>query len=455
MNLKDTIIAPATATGAGGISIIRISGSDSLSALTRYFRPISNTDIFKSHYLYYGHLVDQDEQLIDEVMAVYMSSPRTYTRQDIVEIHCHGSIQIVKTILRLYENSGIRLAAPGEFTYRAFINGRIDLSQAEAVAQLVSAKSESSHRLALSQLDGALSKSIYGFTQQIKQMVVFFEAWIDFPEEDIPDEDISTYLSSVAAIYQQIKSIISSFSLGRILKEGVSIVLAGQPNVGKSSLMNALLGEDRAIVTDVPGTTRDLIEEGLLIHGLPVRLIDTAGLRISDDLVEAEGIRRAEAKLKNADLVLLLLDSTKDIDNQDQWIIERCADLKYMVVWTKSDISGSISKSDLFADKLQFFISSKTGIGIATLADAIANHFINDPTASGDSVVISERRHFEALTNAATSLNNFIQLISSGGSLELLSFELREALYSLGQISGETTTEDLLTDIFSGFCIGK
>ena len=408
MNLKDTIIAPATATGAGGISIIRISGHDSLPALFRYFRPVSKIDKFISHQLYYGHIVDQNEHLIDEVMAVYMASPRTYTRQDVVEIHCHGSVQIIKSILRLFENIGVRLAAPGEFTYRAFINGRIDLSQAEAVAQLVSAKSESSHRLALSQLDGALSKTIFEFTQQIKQMVVFFEAWIDFPEEDIPEEDISSYLSAVTEIYQRIHAISSSFSLGRILKEGVSIVLAGQPNVGKSSLMNALLGEDRAIVTDVPGTTRDLIEEGLVIHGLPVRLIDTAGLRISEDLVEAEGIRRAEVKLKSADLVLLLLDSTKDIDNQDQWIIDRCADLNYMVVWTKADISGRSSCPEIFSDNLQFCISSKSGLGIDALADAIANHFIQDPAASGDSVVISERRHFEALNRAATSLNNFI-----------------------------------------------
>jgi tRNA modification GTPase len=454
MNLNDTIIAPASATGAGGITIIRISGNRALEGLVAFFRPQKQPDDFESHRLYYGHLADNTGTHLDEIMAVYMAAPKTYTCQDVVEIHCHASEQIVRMILHLYEKFGFRLAAPGEFTYRAFVNGRIDLSQAEAVSQLVQSKSESSHRLALSLLDGALSKSIHSFTSEIRKMVVFFEAWIDFPEEDIPEGDVAPYTAAVESIIADINKITASYSFGRVLKEGVSIVFAGQPNVGKSSLLNALLGEERAIVTSVPGTTRDLIEEGLVIHGLPVRLIDTAGLRDSHDLVEAEGIKRAEAKLENADLVLVLLDSTKEIDNQDQWIIDRCSSVNHFVVWTKSDLASAQVSSDKF-DSPQYSISSKAGTGIETLTHAIADYFLEDSTTTGDSVVLSERRHFDSLKRCGVNLDNFIQLIHTGESLEFLSFELREALYHLGQISGETTTEDLLTDIFSGFCIGK
>jgi tRNA modification GTPase len=454
MNVHDTIIAPASATGVGAITILRISGKRALEGLSVFFRPTKSSADFESHRLYYGHIVAPNSSVIDEVMAVYMAAPKTYTCEDVVEIHCHASDQIIKSILNLYEDFGFRLAAPGEFTYRAFINGRIDLSQAEAVAQLVQSKSESSHRLALSQLDGALSKTIYSFTSELKQMVVFFEAWIDFPEEDIPEEDINIYSRSVQLIRKQISEITSSFSLGRVLREGVSIVLVGQPNVGKSSLLNSLLGEDRAIVTSVPGTTRDLIEEGLVIHGLPVRLIDTAGLRDSQDLVEAEGIKRAEAKLENADLVLLLLDSSKEIDKQDQWIINRCSSLNHFVVWTKSDLSKNINKSSINSYS-QFSISSKSGQGIDVLMRAISDYFLGESTFNGDNVILSERRHFESLKRCNVNLENFMNLVDNDFSLELLSFELREALYHLGQISGETSTEDLLTDIFSGFCIGK
>jgi tRNA modification GTPase len=454
MNLNDTIIAPASATGAGGISIIRISGNRALEGLAAFFNPTKNAADFESHHLYYGHLVDSLGNRIDEIMAVYMAAPKTYTCQDVVEIHCHASEQIVRSILQLYEKVGFRLAAPGEFTYRAFVNGRIDLSQAEAVSQLVQCKSEASHRMALSQLDGALSRAIHLYTAEIREMVVFFEAWIDFPEEDIPLGDISSYSTAVKTIFEKIRNISATYSFGRVLREGVSIVIAGQPNVGKSSLLNALLGEERAIVTSIPGTTRDLIEEGLIIHGLPVRLIDTAGLRDSDDLVEAEGIKRAEAKLKNADLVLLLLDSTKEIDIQDQWILDRCSSVNHFVVWTKSDLETSQVHS-YKVDSPQFAVSSKSGAGIDGLTHAIADYFLEDPSVAGDSVVLSERRHFESLKRCGENLNNFLQLVDAGESIEFLSFELREALYHLGQISGETTTEDLLGDIFSGFCIGK
>jgi len=320
MNTNDTIVAPATAPGDGGIAIIRISGPRAHQSLEAYFQPSGGIKNFESHHLYHGVLKTKDGRLIDEVMAVYMAAPRTYTRDDVVEIHCHGSQQVVSTILNLYPDHGLRLAAPGEFTYRAYMSGRLDLSQAEAVARLISSKSDSSYRLALSQVDGLLSRHIHKFTQQLKFSLVLSEAWIDFPEEDIPEEDIQQTSSDVLGVVEELQPLLETYNRGKILTEGAAILLVGQPNVGKSSLLNALLGEERAIVTAVPGTTRDLLEEGLTINGVPVRLIDTAGLHDSEDLVEQEGIRRAEGRLEKADLVLLLIDGSTDVDDLDIYV---------------------------------------------------------------------------------------------------------------------------------------
>lgn len=454
MNSTDTIIAPATAPGEGGIAVIRISGDKALEYLKKYFRPSFKKAEFDSHYMYHGLLVDNDQQTIDEVMAVYMAAPRTYTCEDVVEIHSHGSQQIVKSIIQLYLQNGIRLASPGEFTYRAYINGRLDLSQAEAVSRLIKSNSDTSRRLALSQVGGGLSKLIYSFTKIIKHTLVLSEAWIDFPEEDLPEEDASFLYESILKINNEISKITETFDIGRIQVEGASIMLVGEPNVGKSSLLNSLLGEDRAIVTDIPGTTRDLLEEGVFIAGLPVKLIDTAGLRNTEDKVEQEGIRRAEGKMACADLVLLLVDGTSSENFFDSYAFEKCINYPTFLVVTKDDLNVS----DIDTSKSPFpvfYISSKTGKGLEILKDSISSFLLKDTSSSSETVMLTERRHFEALLNAQDNLQSFLHLVDVGESLDLLAFELRDALFHLGQISGETTTEDLLDDIFSGFCIGK
>ena len=453
MNTKDTIVAPATAPGDGGIAIIRISGPLAYKGLDAYFQPSGSVVNFESHRLYHG-VLNVDGRLIDEVMAVYMAAPRTYTRDDVVEIHCHGSQQIVATILNLYLKHGLRLADPGEFTYRAYMNGRLDLSQAEAVTRLISSKSDSSYRLALAQVDGLLSRQIHIFTRQLKHALVLSEAWIDFPEENIPEEDIQQISSAVQQVAVQIKPLLDTYNSGKVLSEGATILLVGQPNVGKSSLLNAMLGEERAIVTAVPGTTRDLLEEGLTINGVPVRLIDTAGLHDSADIVEQEGIRRAENHLERADLVLLLVDGTTAIDDLDIYVQNQCSGLPVFVVLTKDDL-GCVVPDSPFPDYPTYRISSKTGSGLGQLRSAISSFLVGDYLPSSESVMLTERRHHEALLVCEDCLGRVETLLLAGESLEFLAFELREALHALGQISGETTTESVLDDIFSGFCIGK
>ena len=454
MNTNDTIVAPATAPGDGGIAIIRISGPRAHQSLEAYFQPSGGIKNFESHHLYHGVLKTKDGRLIDEVMAVYMAAPRTYTRDDVVEIHCHGSQQVVSTILNLYLDHGLRLAAPGEFTYRAYMSGRLDLSQAEAVARLISSKSDSSYRLALSQVDGLLSRHIHKFTRQLKFALVLSEAWIDFPEEDIPEEDIQQISSAVLGVVGELQPLLETYNRGKILTEGAAILLVGQPNVGKSSLLNALLGEERAIVTAVPGTTRDLLEEGLTINGVPVRLIDTAGLHDSEDLVEQEGIRRAEGRLERADLVLLLIDGSTGIDDLDIYVQNQCRGLPVFVVLTKDDLGRRVCDNP-FPAYPHYWISSKTGHGLDRLRKAISSFLVGDYLPSAESVMLTEQRHYEALLSCAKCLERVGALLESAESLEFLAFELRESLHALGQISGETTTEAVLDDIFAGFCIGK
>lgn len=454
MNTTDTIIAPATAPGEGGIAVIRISGSKSLDYLKKFFRPSRHNAELNSHHLYHGLLVDNDQQIIDEVMAVYMAAPRTYTRDDVVEIHSHGSQQIVKTIIQLYTQEGVRLASPGEFTYRAYINGRLDLSQAEAVSRLIQSNSDTSRRLALSQVGGSLSKYIHSFTKSIKNIVVLSEAWIDFPEEDLPDEDISFISETILEISNKITDLTATFDVGRIQVEGASIMLVGEPNVGKSSLLNSLLGEDRAIVTDIPGTTRDILEEGVFIAGLPVRLIDTAGLRDTDDKIEQEGIRRAESKMSNADLVLLLIDGSHASVSLDSLVFDKCINYPTFLVITKDDLP-SIHIDISLSPFPVYYISTKTGHGLDLLKEAIAKFLLQDTASSSETTMLTEQRHYEALLHAQENLKKSLSVLENVENLDLLAFELRESLFHLGQISGETTTEDLLDDIFSGFCIGK
>lgn len=454
MDLQDIIVAPATPPGEGGVAIVRLSGQGCADLALKFFRASNSFVRPNSHTLYHGYLKNIEDVVIDEIMFVYMAGPRSFTAEDVVEIHCHGSQHIVSMILNTFIKAGARLAKPGEFSYRAFVNGRIDLSQAEAIADLIHARSEKSHFIALSQLDGQLSKSLHTNKRSIRDALALIEAWIDFPEEELPAEDICIIRQGICDSINLLRTMVDSYNTGRLYSEGVSLLLLGKPNVGKSSLMNALLGENRAIVTDIEGTTRDLLEEGLVIHGLPVRLVDTAGIRESTDPIEKEGVARARNRIVSSDLILLLIDGSKPVDEEDFSALEICSNSKYLVVITKSDLDSSQLLPPLFS-KNSVCISSKTGEGLDLLRQQIHEVLVADESLTENSVFLTSQRHRTAAILAIDSLEKFLIALDQSLSLEFLAMDLKEALDALGSITGETTTDDVLDDIFRRFCIGK
>ncbi len=455
MDLQDIIVAPATPPGEGGVAIVRLSGQGCATLALKYFHAsCTSFDQPVTHTLYHGSLISTDDTLVDEVMYVYMAGPRSFTAEDVVEIHCHGGQQIVSMVMRTFIQAGARLALPGEFSYRAFVNGRIDLSQAEAIADLIHARSKKSHSLALSQLDGQLSQALYTNKIAIRDALSLIEAWIDFPEEELPEEDISIIRQRIGDSIDLLRTMVSSYNTGRLYSEGVSLLLLGKPNVGKSSLMNALLGENRAIVTEIEGTTRDLLEEGLVINGLPVRLVDTAGLRESSDPIEREGVVRARNRIASSDLVLLLVDGSRPLDDEDLSALELCASVNYLIIGTKSDLAAKQALPLSISEKL-IRISSKTSAGLDLLRQKIFETLVSDDSRDENSVLLTSQRHHAAAMLAIDCLVRFLDALDRALSLEFLATDLREALDALGDITGETTTEDVLGDIFSRFCIGK
>jgi len=454
VNRTDTIIAPATPAGDGGLAVVRISGTAAKEAIHQFFIPSGKQKILESHHLYHGYLSNNIGQKVDEVMVVYMQHPRSYTCEDVVEIHCHGGQFVVKSILDLFLQYGLRLASPGEFTYRAFMNGRLDLAQAEAVSRLIHSRSESARIMALSQVDGQLSQAIYRFTSQLRSLLVLVEAWIDFPEEDLPEEQQQGIYSQLNDIMSQIATLLDTYQTGKILSEGATILLLGRPNVGKSSLLNALLGESRAIVTDIPGTTRDTLEEYLTIGGMPVKLIDTAGFRSTDDLVELEGVRRAKEKVASSDLVLFLVDGSHPPHREDDLAYQACVETKSLLVVTKSDLESQSDVSS-FRKFDRVDISTKTGAGLESLREAILAQLIDHSVGDCESVALTEKRHRDALVHTRDFLRCAMDSLNVQSSLEFIALDIRGALDALGSISGETTPDDILNDIFSSFCIGK
>ncbi|ACM22174.1 tRNA (uridine34-C5)-methyleneglycinetransferase, GTPase subunit [Geotalea daltonii FRC-32] len=455
MYLRDTIAAISTPIGEGGISIIRISGPDCLSIADRIFRR-SRDGGLKSHRFYYGVIFDPDSAaILDEAMVVLMRGPNSFTREDVLELHCHGGYLVVRRILALVLRQGARLADPGEFTKRAFLNGRIDLVQAEAIMDIIHSKSEMSLNLAQHQREGLLSRQLFQLKEYLLSSLAFLEAFIDFPEEDIDVSAKEHIGQNIDSSLLMLDELLSGFSEGRIIREGVSVVIAGKPNVGKSSLLNALLQEKRAIVTAIPGTTRDLIEEQMTINGLPVKLLDTAGIRESDDHVEKEGVKLSLEKLSSADLVLFVVDASSSFSAEDQSILERLSGFSFMVVKNKSDIDGSYVLP--FEPELPVLsLSTHTGHGLVDLQQAIFDFFIHLPDHdSREFVAISQVRHRDALTGCRNALANFKDNLDREVNLDLLAIDLRDALDSLGAVTGETTADDVLDRIFQQFCIGK
>jgi tRNA modification GTPase len=456
MYLEDTIAAIATPVGCGGIGIVRVSGPDASSIADKVFIKQGNGGL-ESHRFYYGRIVDPaDKSLIDEGMGVMMCAPRSYTREDVLELHCHGGYLIVQRVLDACLRAGARLSEAGEFTRRAFLNSRIDLCQAESIIDLINSRTEMSLAFAQSQREGTLSARLGEITGFLRNALAMIEAFIDFPEEDLDAAALGQIGSLVDRSSESLGVLLDSYAHGKVIRDGISVLLAGKPNVGKSSLLNALTLEQRAIVSHIPGTTRDVIEEIINIDGLPVRIIDSAGIRASHDEIEKEGIRRTLEKLALADLVLFLVDGSAPIDHQDRDLLHAIAGKRFITVVNKDDLPRVLDENELPGGAQIVRISSKNNSGIDQLRSAIFRSFVSgSELTSRDHVAISSVRHRDILARAIEGLNSFRSQLACGVSGELLAIDLRDSLAAIGEITGETTPDAILDIIFSSFCIGK
>jgi len=463
----DTIAAIATPVGEGGISVIRLSGKRAFDIADRVFRGKTTLNAAHSHTAHLGYIVDLNANPVDEVVSTVYKSPHSYTAEDIVEISCHGGVLVTRRVLESVLEAGARIAEPGEFTKRAFLNGRLDLSQAEAVADLIHSRSELSHKSSLQQLAGKLSETVKRMREELIDTAGLLELELDFAEEGIELTNKEEIAVRIAAVTSDLRKLVESFSVGRLYRDGVKVVILGRPNVGKSSLLNALLNENRAIVTDIPGTTRDTIEENITIDGVLFRLVDTAGLREAVDLVEREGVRRTESQIATSDLVLVVLDLSQPIDNYELELIRllrfkvESFDEKCIAVLNKLDLArNGGGNSCVFRDLLGISrivkLSALTHEGLDTFKRFLVDEVINKKLTGSDSgVTVTNARHQEALKKAMVSLELAMKSFENQQSSEFVSVDLRGALDSLGEIIGAVTSEDILNNIFAKFCIGK
>ena len=457
--MEDTIAAIATAYGEGGIGIIRISGETALPLLEEIFEPFAQGEKPVNRKMTYGRIVDrQTGQTVDECLAVYMKGPRTYTAEDVVEIDCHGSVVSLRRTLELILRSGARMAEPGEFTKRAFLNGRIDLSQAEAVVDTVRAKTEKSHEAALSQLEGALSRQVRTIRAALLDLLVNVTVNLDYPDEDIEEITYDNLINQISLIGEMIEKLRATTATGRMIRDGIRVVIGGRPNVGKSSLMNGLLRESRAIVTDVPGTTRDTIEEVMDIRGIPVYLIDTAGIHDTEDRVEKLGIQRSRDAFEQADYIILVLDGSQPLQEEDEQLLAEIRGRKSLVLINKEDLGGRISPEDLKeilpgADVLT--TSMAMGSGITEVEDRIEELVYGGQLHQENSVLVTSVRHGELLRQAAEDLERGLAMARRREPLDLIEVDVRSAYDALGEMIGETVTDTVLDEVFSRFCLGK
>ena len=459
-SFEDTIAAIATPIGTGGIGIIKISGPESWTIGRRLFDHSGSLETIQSHHLYHGHIVDSKTgNTVDEVLISFMRAPTTYTREDVVEINCHSGFAVLDRILDLVTQAGARLAEPGEFTRRAFLNGRIDLTQAEAVLDLIQSKTRRSLDLAGEHLRGGLQTIITELRGHLLDILAMLEAAIDFPDEDL---EILAGEQLAARIRQQVQDpitqLLEHYEDGRILREGLAVIIAGKPNVGKSSLLNKLLRSNRALVTPVPGTTRDVIEESFSLRGIPLRLMDTAGLRQAEELVEKLGMEFTRERLAQADLVLFLLDRSTPLAPEDLQIYKDIGNKPKLIVLNKVDLEAHpdfAAIRDRFPEETIVETSALYGDGMEELKDAVFLSILDGRLDTETSVVAPNRRHKLCLERSLEAVNRGLELLDDQPSTELIAFEVQEALAHLGEIVGLTTTEDLLDQIFSRFCIGK
>lgn len=457
----DTISAVATAIGEGGIGIIRISGPESVAIVDKLFVGSHGlkATMVDSHRICYGSIIDPDAgYTVDEVLLLIMKAPRSYTREDVVEIHCHGGPVPLRNILELTLKLGARLAEPGEFTKRAFLNGRLDLTQAEAVIDIIRAKTDASLKLAVNHLSGQLSEVIYSVRDAALEMIAHLEAAIDFPEDDIEEVTSQQVDDQLIPLLAKLDHLLATAQTGRILREGLQTVIIGKPNVGKSSLLNALLREKRAIVTDIPGTTRDIIEEYVNIRGIPLKIVDTAGIRETEDIVEQLGVQRAREFVDKADLILLLLDSSSPLTEEDKQVLELLAGRQALVLMNKTDLPQKLDMSAImqYSKEYQLLrISVQDGSGMDALEEAIVEKVYSGQVTQSEGAYVTNVRHVALLRQAYQHLEEARNTIAMNMPPDCIVVDLRAAWEKLGEITGDTAGEDLLDQIFSRFCIGK
>lgn len=459
MFIDDTIAAIATAPGEGGIGIIRLSGSNALDIANKMFRPLYRDSIgdYAVRTLIYGNIYDEGV-VLDEVLLAYMKGPHSYTAEDVVEINCHGGFISVRKILELALKSGARMAEAGEFTKRAFLNGRIDLSQAEAVIDIINAKTDKSHELAQSQLEGSLSKKIKNLREMLTAVLAQVEVAIDYPEEDIEFITYKELIEKTEAIQREVVQMYKTADTGKILREGLQTAILGKPNVGKSSLMNSILGENRAIVTDIPGTTRDIIEEFVNIKGIALKIVDTAGIRDTDDVVEKIGVEKSRKHLKSSDLTLVVLDNSREIDQEDIDILESVDRSKTLVILNKIDLESKLDWDIVkkYVDEINIInISALKNEGLDLLHDRIEDMVFSGEISNSGDVMITNSRHKDAIYKAMKAIEDAISSLNDEMSYDFIEVDLKDAWDALGYINGDTISEDLLDTIFSNFCIGK
>ena len=454
----DTIAAIATAMTSSGIGIVRISGDEAVSITDRIFEMKNQKKLedMPTHTIHYGHIHDGDE-VIDEVMVVLMRGPKSYTREDTVEIDCHGGVYVMKRILETVIKYGARPAEPGEFTKRAFLNGRIDLSQAESVIDVINSKNEFALKSSLSQLSGSVSEKIKEIRGNVLHEIAFIESALDDPEHISLDGYPEKLSGIVSDVIKKIDKLLANSDNGKMLKEGISTVIVGKPNAGKSSLLNSLVGEEKAIVTDIAGTTRDVLEEQINLNGILLNIIDTAGIRDTEDVVEKIGVERAKKYLNNADLVIYVVDTSTALDENDHEIMELLKDRHAIVLLNKSDLSPVTTVEDIrkHLDKKMISISAKEQTGMDDLEETIKEMFFSGEVTFNDEVYITNIRHKTSLQEARNSLNLVVQSILDGMPEDFYSIDLMNAYEELGSIVGEAVEDDLVNEIFSKFCMGK
>lgn len=456
-----TIAAISTAIGEAGIGIVRISGKNALSIGNAVFKGSKVEELSHEHNrkLVYGHILDKkNDQLIDEVLISFMKGPMTYTREDMVEIYCHGGIISVKKVLDLILNRGARLAEPGEFTKRAFLNGRLDLSQAEAIIDMIKAKTDKSFETSLNQLEGSLSRKIKEIRNILLEMIAHVEVSIDFPDEDIEEVTYDDLRLNGNKVREEIEKLLSTADRGKILRDGLSTVILGKPNVGKSSLLNAILRENRAIVTDIPGTTRDVIEEYVNIDGIPLRIVDTAGIRDTNDIVEQIGVDKAKETVEKADLVIGVFDASRELSSEDYEIIDLIKNKKSIVILNKTDLPTKYNQDtlkSLINNKEVIESSITSGIGIDILEKNIKDMFYSGEVEIYSDTVITNMRHKNQLVKSLENITQALEDIEGNVPIDCIEVDLKNCWENLGEISGDTIGEDILDKIFSEFCIGK